>query len=73
MLSLPDLESTYDRLAQAIDNAPAGCSELMLAKLALLLAHEVGDAARVAALIDHALADLDDDTMPTRDRITPSA
>jgi hypothetical protein len=58
MLSLPDLESTYDRLAEAIDNAPAGTSELMLAKLALLLAHEVGDAARVQVLIEAALADL---------------
>ena len=35
MLSLPDLESTYDLLAEAIDNAPAGTSELMLTKLAL--------------------------------------
>jgi Protein of unknown function (DUF2783) len=58
MLSLPDLESTYDLLAEAIDNAPAGTSELMLAKLALLLANEVGDPARVKALVQSALADL---------------
>jgi Protein of unknown function (DUF2783) len=64
MLSLPAVESTYDRLAEAIDNAPAGQSELMLVKLALLLANEVGDAARVAALIDAALADLN--TTPKR-------
>jgi hypothetical protein len=58
MLSLPDLESTYDLLAEAIDNAAAGTSELMLAKLALLLANEVGDPARVKALVQSALADL---------------
>lgn len=58
MLSLPDLESTYDLLAEAIDNAPAGTSELMLAKLALLLANEVGDPERVKALVQSALADL---------------
>ena len=58
MLSLPDLESTYDLLAEAIDNAPAGTSELMLTKLALLLANELGDPARIEALVQSALADL---------------
>jgi Protein of unknown function (DUF2783) len=58
MLSLPDLESTYDLLAEAIDNAPAETSELMLTKLALLLANEVGDPARIQALVQSALADL---------------
>jgi hypothetical protein len=61
MLSLPDLESTYDLLADAIDNAPAGTSELMLTKLALLLANELGDPARVRALVQSALADLQRD------------
>jgi putative Ca2+/H+ antiporter (TMEM165/GDT1 family) len=58
MLSLPDLEETYDLLAEAVDRAPAAQRELMLAKLALLLAHELGDRARVAALVEAALADL---------------
>ena len=58
MLSLPDLESTYDLLAEAIDNAPAGTSELMLTKLALLLATELGDPQRVQTLVQSALADL---------------
>ena len=58
MLSLPDLESTYDVLAEAIDNAPAGASELMLTKLALLLANELGDPQRVQTLVQSALADL---------------
>ena len=61
MLSLPDLESTYDLLAEAIDNAPAGTSELMLTKLALLLANELGDAARVRTLLQSAAADLQSD------------
>jgi hypothetical protein len=57
-LSLPNLESVYDLLAQAIDRAPEGRSELMLTKLALLLAQEVGDRSRVEALVASALADL---------------
>jgi hypothetical protein len=61
MLSLPDLESTYDLLAEAIDNAPAGTTELLLTKLALLLANELGDVARVRALVQSALADLQSD------------
>jgi hypothetical protein len=58
MLSLPQLESTYDLLAEAIDNAPAGTSELMLTKLALLLANELGEPARIQTLVRSALADL---------------
>jgi hypothetical protein len=58
MLSLPQLETTYDLLAEAIDNAPAGTSELMLTKLALLLANELGDPARIQTLVQSALADL---------------
>lgn len=58
MLSLPQLESTYDLLAEAIDNAPAGTSELMLTKLALLLANELGDPARIRSLLQSALDDL---------------
>ena len=58
MLSLQQLESTYDLIAEAIDNAPAGTSELMLTKLALLLANELGDAARIEALVQSALTDL---------------
>ncbi|MFM8768918.1 MAG: DUF2783 domain-containing protein [Rubrivivax sp.] len=57
-LSLNDLETVYDLLAQAIDCAPEGRSELMLTKLALLLAQELGDLPRVEALVASALADL---------------
>jgi len=58
MLSLPDLESTYDRLAEAIDAAGPEHSERMLVKLVLLLAQDLGDAARVAARMAEAGADL---------------
>lgn len=58
MLSLFDLEATYDRLAEAVDAAGEGRAELLLAKLVLLLAQELGDADRVAALIADAQRDL---------------
>ncbi len=58
MLSLPGLEATYDRLAEAMDAAGEGRSELMLTKLVLLLAQELGDEHRVADLIHTALNDL---------------
>ena len=56
-LPLPDLERVYDDLAEAVDRA-GDRRELFLAKLALLLAHELGDADRLAALITTAQADL---------------
>jgi len=56
-LSTADLEQVYDRLAEAIDQADAH-SELMLVKLALLLARELGQRERVEALISDALRDL---------------
>ncbi|MDR1968136.1 MAG: hypothetical protein LBQ32_05515 [Burkholderiaceae bacterium] len=52
-----DLENLYDTLATSIDKAQAK-SELFLAKLALLLAHDLADPKRVAALCETALADL---------------
>lgn len=56
-LSLSDLEQVYDDLASAIDRSGEH-SERFLAKLALLLAQELGDRKRVAQLIDTAQADL---------------
>jgi len=56
-LTLTDLEQVYDELAQAIDQA-GDHSERFLAKLALLLAHELGDRGRVAVHIEAALRDL---------------
>ena len=58
MLSLPDLEATYDALAEAIDAAGPERAPLMLTKLVLLLAQDLGDAHRVAALIHSAGNDL---------------
>jgi hypothetical protein len=52
-----DLEKVYDTLATSVDKA-ATKSELFLAKLALLLAHDVADPKRVATLCEAALADL---------------
>lgn len=56
-LSLTDLEQVYDDLAAGVDRAGEH-GERFLAKLALLLAQELGDQPRVAALIETALADL---------------
>ena len=56
-LPLADLEQVYDELALAIDGAGPD-SERFLAKLALLLAQELGDASRVRALIAVAAHDL---------------
>jgi hypothetical protein len=52
-----DLENLYDTIATHIDKAQAK-SELFLAKLALLLAHDVADPKRVATLCEAALLDL---------------
>jgi hypothetical protein len=57
-LTLPELEATYDRLADAIDAAGREHAERMLAKLVLLLAQELGDAERVADRMAEAGRDL---------------
>lgn len=57
-LDLRDLETVYDRLAQAIDMAGDGKAALFLVKLALLNAQALGDAERVHAHIEAALQDL---------------
>ena len=57
-LSIAELEDVYDALAQAIDRAGDGRSELVLVKLALLQAQALGDAAQVRRSIETALADL---------------
>lgn len=53
-----DLEAIYDALAEGIDKAGDEKRDLFFAKLALLLAQEVNDRARVTAAIDTALLDL---------------
>ena len=57
-LSIGELEDVYDLLAQAIDRAGEGRSELFLVKLALLQAQALGDPEQVRRSIEAALADL---------------
>ena len=53
-----DVEAVYEALALTLDEVPAERRELFLAKLALLLSHEIGDADRVLGLIKDASANL---------------
>lgn len=53
------VEQVYDGLAQTLDTVGQEKSELFLAKLALLLAREIGDPGRVLGLIVDASANLD--------------
>lgn len=59
MTAMPfeDFEHVYERLANAIDRAGPDNEVLFLAKLVLLLAQRLGDAAVVAASIEAALLD----------------
>ena len=54
-----DVEIVYDALAETLDAVGEGKGELFLAKLALLLSHEIGDASRILSLIAQARANLD--------------
>ena len=56
-LGVEELELVWERLAVAIDRAGPR-RELMLAKLALLLFEELGDAERAVGLIESAGEDL---------------
>ena len=57
-LTIPGLETVYDTLAQAIDQAGAEKAQLFLVKLALLNANALGDPALFAQHTTAALADL---------------
>lgn len=50
-LPFSDLENLYDELAQALDACGPERESVFLAKLVLRLAHEMGDGARISALI----------------------
>ena len=54
-----DLEKVYDALAQSLDAVGPEKSELFLAKLALLLANDIGDSGRVLTLIEAAKCHLE--------------
>ena len=57
-LSLPDLETVYDALAQAIDQAGPDKAQLFLVKLALLNANALGQATMFTDHVQAALRDL---------------
>ena len=57
-LDIAGLETVYDQLATAIDEAGAEKSELLLVKLALLAAHRLADEKLFAELIRAAGRDL---------------
>lgn len=57
-LDIAGLETVYDRLAQAIDQAGPEKSELFLVKLALLNAQALGDAGLFEQQLQGALQDL---------------
>lgn len=57
-LASGDLEAVYDSMAQAIDRAGPEREALFLAKLALQLAHRLGDPVAVGEAIEVALRDL---------------
>jgi hypothetical protein len=57
-LDMAGLETVYDTLATAIDEAGEGKSELFLVKLALLQAQALGDAEAFRQQVQAALKDL---------------
>lgn len=57
-LDIAGLETVYDQLATAIDAVGAEKSELLLVKLALLAANELGNAGRFAEMLAAAQRDL---------------
>jgi hypothetical protein len=57
-LTIGGLETVYDALATAIDQAGPEKAELFLVKLALLQANALGDEAQFQQQVDTALQDL---------------
>ena len=57
-LDIGGLEALCDQLATGIDAVGAGKSELLLVKLALLAANELGNAGRFAEMLAAAQRDL---------------
>ncbi len=57
-LTIPGLETVYDALANAIDQAGADKTELFLVKLALLNANALGNPERFQQHLQAALLDL---------------
>jgi len=57
-MNYADLEGVYEGLAESIDKAGEEKAPLFLAKLALLLAREIGDPQCVHGAIETALQDI---------------
>lgn len=57
-LTIPQLETVYDSLAEAIDQAGPEHSELFLTKLCLLLANQLADDVAFKRQVAAALSDL---------------
>ncbi len=57
-LSFGELERTFDLVAQAIDEVGPEQESLLLSKLALTLAHQLGDYDKVAQAVAIAKRDL---------------
>lgn len=68
MMSARDVETIYEALALGVDAAGPE-AEKFLAKAALLLARELGDAARAVSLIESAARNLE---APTRSPSNPA-
>ena len=58
LLAESDLDIIWERLAEAIDQAGPERETLFLAKLALLVASELGNGRRTEELVEAALRDL---------------
>jgi hypothetical protein len=58
ILSTAELEQVYDLFAETIDATPEGKRALMLTKLALALANQVGDPEKIQAAVAAAARDL---------------
>ena len=56
--TMADTEAIYDLLAEAIDQAGPGKTELFLTKLALLQSHAIGHVPSVQQYVNTALQDL---------------
>lgn len=54
-----DLEAVYETLAEAVDAVRTDRRELLLAKIALLLAHDLNDPAAVRGRVREAMQNLD--------------
>lgn len=53
-MAFEDLEKTYDSLAKALDEAGVEKHNLLLARLVMILANQVGDSDQVAQAIREA-------------------